>query len=586
VPIKPSRPAIGFGLGAAALIAACNSILGLGDLSVKDGPDASGGTAGTTSDDGGVAVCKAGSECTTNQECSDRATQAAKTEGRADAGAVPAMCMQCKCVNLLSPDCTTVTGDYTKENAILIGSLFQTKGAQALTNLARQRGATLAVQQIDDPAVGGIPAAGTSAAGRPLVMLSCNAYVDTAGDAGATADTQGLLPAAKHLVNDLHVPAIVGPNTSQDTLDVSNKVTISGGTVVITPTGVADSITGLRDDNLTWLMVPTDVQRAPLMIGKQVIPASSQPVGQIKALEEKLKADRVLTKVKLGIVYRDDALGKGTNDSLNALELNNAPLATQLNTTIKVSPYKPNVAQDTAAIVKDYSNSSTNGFAPDIIVLAGTAEVITQIMIPLEKDWVDPAPRPYYILIDSGKVPDLIKALTAGATPLVPNPDDLRTRVRGTGITPGASQAVFNLFQTAYVTAFPANQADALVSGVGPSYDATYAIAYALAATKDLPVTGRSVIQGLRQLAGGNSSFNTGQSTVLQAFQRLVNGEKITVNGTFGPLAWNDTGAVLGGTLEVWCVNATPSFTSSGLTYDLQAKAPSGAIDVAKCNWQ
>ena len=26
------------------------------------------------------------------------------------------------------------------------------------------------------------------------------------------------------LVNDLHVPAIVGPNTSQDTLDVSTKV--------------------------------------------------------------------------------------------------------------------------------------------------------------------------------------------------------------------------------------------------------------------------------------------------------------------------------------------------------------------------
>ena len=79
-------------------------------------------------------------------------------------------------------------------------------------------------------------------------------------------ESTNLLRAGGHLVNDLHVPAIVGPNTSQDTLDVSTKVTVPGGTVVMSPTGVASSIAALTDNDLTWLMVPSDVQRAPLMI--------------------------------------------------------------------------------------------------------------------------------------------------------------------------------------------------------------------------------------------------------------------------------------------------------------------------------
>src|SRR5204862_4543158 len=124
----------------------------------------------------------------------------------------------------------------------------------------------------------------TSADARPLVMVSCD-------------ESTNLVRAAQHLVNDLEVPAIVGPNTSQDTLDVSAKVTVPGGTVVITPTAVASSITAIGDDDLTWLMVPSDVQRAPLM------------VSQIGVLEDQLKDARSVATVKLGIVFRNDALG-------------------------------------------------------------------------------------------------------------------------------------------------------------------------------------------------------------------------------------------------------------------------------------
>ncbi|HEY6562069.1 MAG TPA: hypothetical protein VI072_32605 [Polyangiaceae bacterium] len=582
--MKHPRLCIAFGLGVATAIAACNSLLGLDDLEVdtqSEGGAGSAGSAGNGGDSGGP--CPA--SCT-NRACTERATQDAS---RPDGGVVPAMCVKqtCECVELFTAECQTVTGDYTDDNAILIGSLYQTVGPQANTNTARQRGAILAVNQINQ-AAGGIPQVDTAAQARPLVMLSCNAYVSVNADAGVTAENAGLLPAARHLVNDLHVPAIVGPNTSQDTLDVSQKVTIPGGTLVLSPTALADSITGLRDDDLTWLMVPSDVQRAPLMVEEKTVSAANPvPVGQIKLIEAELNALRTppAPPVKLGIVYRNDALGIGTNTSLSSLRLNNMSIAQQLDNNVKVKPYRPaNLAADTSAIVTEFSTT----FVPDIIVLAGTAEAVTSVMLPLERALGTAPTRPYYLLIDSSRVPELRDAvkpgLVEGAPLYVPLPDSLRQRVRGTGITPSA---VFDQFRVDYATAYPQNASEALNTGVASSYDAAYAIAYGLTAAKDLPLTGKNVATGLRQLAGGTNTFNVGPTQVLQGFQRLIAGEKINVNGTYGPFAWNENGAVLGGTLEVWCVADDParSYVSAGLTYDLLTGSPSGGIDRTKCAW-
>jgi branched-chain amino acid transport system substrate-binding protein len=580
--MKHPRFSIAFGLGVATAIAACNSLLGLDDLEVETQSDGGAGRGGGSNLDGSQ-TC--GADCT-NQRCTQRATESAN---RPDGGVVPAVCVKqtCECVELFTAECQTVTGDYTDDDAILIGSLFQTSGAQANTNLARQRAAILAVNEVNR-ASGGIPRGTTSADARPLVMLSCNAFVAANADAGVTAENTGLLPAARHLVNDLRVPAIVGPNTSQDTLDVSQRVTIPGGTLVLSPTALAESISALNDDDLTWLMVPTDAQRAPLMI-KEPEP-SAVAVGQIKAIEAKLNEERAPTPppVKLAIVYRNDALGIGTNDSLTALRLNGMSLAQQQNTNVVVKPYSPaNTAAQWTTYVDDLA-----AFAPDIVVLAGTAEAVIRVMVPLETALQTAAAltRPYYVLIDSSRVPELREAVKADPMPStlrVPDPDGLRKRVRGTGITPGAAQPVFDKFSLAYGTEYPANAGEALNTGVASSYDATYAIAYALTATRDMALTGKNVAVGLRQLAGGTNSFNVGAADVLKAFRPLQDGEKVSINGTYGPFTWNERGAVLGGTLEVWCIDddAPRSFVSAGLTYNLLTQSPSGAIDPAKCAW-
>ena len=495
---------------------ACNSLTGLDDFTVD-------GNTGAP-------------ECTTNQQCSDQATAA-------NAGTpVASVCVQPegKCVKLLSEDCDTITGDHLDGDPIILGTLFTTAmgNAQRATNLQRQQSAQLAVEEINKAT--GIPSA-TTGQNRKLVLVSCD-------------ESANLERAARHLVDELHVPGIVGPNTSQDTLDLSTKHTVAGGTVVMTPTGVASSITALIDNDLTYQMVPTDEQRAALMIQ------------QINKIETDIKAARGTSTVKLGVVFRDDALGIGTRSALKDLVLNGKPISdsSNLGKNVLIEGYdfsKP----DQAALVTRFAD-----FAPDIVVLAGTAEAITQVMKPLEAGWKADPNRPEYVLIDSVKVPDL--------TTLVKGNDALRRRVRGTGIKPGAETAlVYGEFQLNFGVAFPGTSAT--TSGMGPSYDAAYSLAYALAATRNEPVSGAAIARGLRRLAGGPTQIEVGITKVTTAFQKLANGEKIKALGTFGPLEWDPNGAVVGGTLEMWCIGApggTPAYQSSGLTFDIKTKTATG----------
>jgi ABC-type branched-subunit amino acid transport system substrate-binding protein len=490
----------------------CNTLIGLDDLNVSPStPDAS--------------TPNSAAECTTNAECN--------TDSASD-GNAPAICKKPagRCVPLLSPDCRTITGDYKDDRAILIGSMFSLTGAQAGTNLPRQNSAILAVEEVNK--AGGVPRGKTSADARPLVMVSCDESVD-------------LIRTGNHLVEDLGIQAIVGPNTSQDVLDLSNKLSIEAGVLTMTPSGLASSIADLLDNNLTWQMAPNDVQRGPIMIQ------------QINALEASLKQERRVDVVKLAVVFRDDALGVGTRVSLNSLLLNGKPLTDPVNlgANVRIDPYDYTQV-DQRGLIEQYLV-----FQPDIVVLAGTAEIVPNVLLPIEQRWPEGKPRPMYLTIDPVKSADLLNAAASN--------DDLRRRIRGTGTTPSPrSKSTYDAFRVSYELRYPGMSANG--SGLGPSYDSVYAIAFSLAATGEKPITGQNLAQGLAWLSGGSTDIEVQGTQVLAGFQRLVAGQKINAVGTFGPLAWGPSGAVQGGTLEVWCIGVTAGkagYQSSGLTLDL-----------------
>ena len=496
--------------------------------------------------------------CTTHATCIDRL-------------GAPAMCISepsPHCAQLTSEDCATITGDYRDDRAILIGSLLSTTGAAAATNLARQQAAIMAVEELNSStASGGVLQSSAAGDARKLVMVSC--------DANAS-----LARASTHLIEDLHVPAIVGPNLSQDTIDLTTGNAAIGlpssaqaGTALFTPAGFAAAIATVPDNGLTYMMVPSDTQRVALL------------KSQINAVEAELKAARGKSTIKLAVYYRNDAGGLGTRDGLDSLILN----GTTLSQAITLGNAREDSYQlqetDHSALVASYLQ-----FKPDIVVVIGTAETITYFVAPLEAAWasIAPAPRPYYLALESSKVPELITLVTGN--------NDLRQRFRGTGIAPTSESApVLDSFKVNYGIRWRdanGNPQPATQSGMGPTYDAVYAIALALVGRKD--TRGPSLVGGLSRLASNLQTcvydasgpqapcfrLSDHSTTLYRNMSYLLDSKAVTEIGTQSRLEWDPSGAKATGLVEMWCISAAgpkPSFASAGLTYDLKSQTTQGS---------
>jgi len=495
-------------------------------------------------------------DCATNADCATRFSADGSVPGVCVHGDVP------RCVQLTSDDCKVITGSPTSEDAILIGSLFNITGSQAAANFPRQDAAIMAVSEINS--VGGIVAqAGRK---RPLAMLSCD----------VTADKQR---ATDHLVKDLRVPAIIGPSSSSDVFALT-ATTGANHTMMLTPTAFAASIVELGTPNgLTRLMVPTDKQRIKLFHN------------QIAEVEQQLKVARPGRALKLAIYYRNDLTGTGTRDGLANLTFNNVPLTDNLNNgTASSVGYDPVAAaapgwKDQATVDLYVSGVAPRpAFLPDIIVMVGGVESVVGFFNTLEDTWLARIPgvaRPYWIVSDAAKQPAILTKIGGGATVN----DNLRLRVRGTGLTTAdpVAAGAFNAFQqhfnefwatrtTSAGAPYPSTTAAAI--GMGPTYDAVYAVAFGLAAARTASdsttyiehPTGDDIARGITRIsdtaAGTQIQLGDTAGTV-SALRELAAGRTVFATGTFGPLQWDTTGAKRGGQVNMWCVSALPTATTS-----------------------
>jgi ABC-type branched-subunit amino acid transport system substrate-binding protein len=509
-------------------------------------------------------------ECTTNAECIEKYT----LEGPLDAGVddagnpltldggftadgkVAAVCVKQsgKCARLVTPECRDFIGDPTNNDAIVLGTFLSVSGSLAASNVPRQRSAILAAEEFNSSSAGGgIPGPdGTPI--RPLVVLNC--------DPSTNNDTQSPMRAAAHLIEDLRVPAFVGPNVAQEFVDINNEYAAKDraeATVMISPTVPILAATGFNDRNLTWRTVPSDGQRTKLLID------------QVNAVENQLKTERGGRKLKLGILYRDEALGQSALDSVSAtLTINGKSLSSTENADyVKIAKYaNQNDVTGMNKVASEWAD-----FAPDI-VLVSTQEIVVNFVLPLEqglnaKGIVD---RPYYIGNDIAKTPAWGQQFSQ------PGVADLQRRVRGIGTTPdGQSRPLFDAFNLAYGNRF--GTPPPTTAGMGPAYDAMYAIGYALAATRnEFPPTGLTVAKGLQRLASG-TNVNVGASNITAGYQALNGpGGTVNVRGTFGLLSFTEKGDIAGGTLDVWCISSASKnpIISSGRTMDVGSQSISG----------
>lgn len=484
--------------GLVLLANGCAAIRGLDDYSIAGASVGTGDDAAmhATSGEGGAG-------CTTHDEC-DGTAVCVKATGR--------------CVQLTTLACPRVLGDPRADGAVLVGTLLGTESEHA-----------------------SLLAAGELASGPAslphLVLVGC--------DVG----TDALVP-ARHLAEELHVSAILGPQRAEDVVAVT-QVSARSGTLLVTDSPVG-SIANLADEDLTWRVVSSDTQRAKLVIE------------QMNELETLLRATRSLATVKLAIAHTSDSLGTSARDAITGkLILNGHFLLDAANAGyVRDDQVAPGDAAGYAALVTAYARQ----FRPDMVFVTA-AEQITSLVVPLEQSLAAArvVDRPYYVLTDVARTADLLARIDSGELPA-----DIRRRIRGVGpVAPVASATVLADFETA----FAARYGTAPASATNAMYDATYALAYASG-------TGAGTIgHGLRALAVGPQTF-VGPKAMNGAAGLLAKSQPLQLVGTQGPLQWDASGDLRGGTIEVWCIgsrNGAAAFGSSGMTMDVQTQVVGGA---------
>ena len=473
--------------------------------------------------DGGALPCASGSDCP---------------------GGAPHICRAQRCVQLTSSDCPEVVpASAVRDDALFVGFMAPLRGEFASLGQPIEQGAELALEEIESYAKG-LPL-GTSGARRKLAMVVCH-------------DLDDPLRAARHLIDDLEVPAIVGPAFSGVVLDVATEAAIPSGTLLLSASATSPALTDLADDGLVWRTAPSDaIQAVPLAT------LVERDEARVR-LEQGLDA---LEPIRVAVVAKGEAYGQGLFEALLAGLRFNGKTAAE-----NGGNFLPITYADPAAGPVDYAPhvSSIVDFAPHVLVLLGTSEIVSELIEPVEAAWAG-GPGPYYLVPDGGHDPRILTATEGNAS--------LRTRVRGT--VPGQKGEAFADFALRFRARFDAEPG----SFADSSYDAAYLLAYAIVHAAAEEPTGAQIALGLGQLSLG-AKVLAGPGGLNAGIASLRAGTAIDFAGAAGSHDFDPSTGEAPADIDIWCVTETAGsarFQSSGEYYDAQLAALAG--DNVNCDF-
>ncbi|AKV00991.1 Branched-chain amino acid ABC transporter, amino acid-binding protein [Labilithrix luteola] len=519
---------LGGGIASFAAVA-CDGVFDVSRYHVVDDAVINGADAGG---EGGAAP-----SCTVNADCV----------------AEYSVCRKNKCVSLQSEDCARIVGDYKNDNAIVVGSLFPTAGDDQSTGLPMQNAIEVAIE--DFRKAGNVVPVPGSSVRRPLVMVGCN---DNSDDATAVR-------AARHLVDDVQVPAIIGACFSGITMKVATEVTIPGGTLLISPSATSVALTNLADNGLVWRTAPSDVIQAD---------AHAAFFLQIEADWRKTIG---ANPINVAIAHKGDAYGSGLAQSLAAkLVMNSYPAIDNVNSThLKVLDYgDPDDTTKPPTYAEAISQIIT--LKPHVIYLFGTTETITGMLTGIEAQWPSSAGyKPIYLAADGTLVSELAAA--------VGTKDELRRRIFGT--IPGTNSANFKTFRILY-NSFVKDGSSPDMGGTANSYDALYNVVFAAVAIGDKPLTGANLKDGFAKIVPPGPTLNVGSNQINTAFQMLLAGQSFDFVGASGPLDYDLATGEAPSDMLIWCLPSDGTKALPGITteqyYDAAGKTMSGTLDLAR----
>jgi len=428
------------------------------------------------------------------------------------------------CVDLLTAECQNVRWPDDRDNVVFIGSIMPTSPPFDNLITPLQNAVQLAVDDFNDE---------TALQGdRGIAWVGCD---DSAGAASS-------VNAANHLIDNVGVPAIIGPIFSENMLDVSD-VTIGEGVFLMSPTATANSITDLDDMDLVWRTIPPDVYQANALVDRMIELDSG--AGQVTSLL---------------VLAKDDAYGNGIlaailsplEDALPMTDIytNTYPNPTDFASQAELqAAYGAVLAGAASATAAPYSHVIFVGTSEIQVLLygyLGTQELFDPpgVMMPLFTVTHGAVPEMERFITDIGVIPDtdplvpvkpLLEANLQGTSPIVLNPTN------------------FGAFSIRYRIAF--NDQEPLTSSA-LSYDATLAALFAMCTVPaEDAVSGAAIASAMSRLAdpdGASISFSGSDISFISDARNVlvVPAGSVDLEGVSGELEWDlATGDVRAG---VW----------------------------------
>jgi ABC-type branched-subunit amino acid transport system substrate-binding protein len=366
--------------------------------------------------------------------------------------------------------------------------MFPTKGplAAAFGTMARD-GVDLARHEID---VATAPLEGDHRV-PPIAVVACD-------------DGTEPVRAARHLVDDVGVQAIVGFRSGQEIVDIGGSLLIPRGVLVVAPVTASPVITRLPQPPGPRLVWRTTFSMAA------VADATAALVHDV--LEPRLKTNG---RTRVALARSDTSMALAFAERFyERLAFNGKSAMANGHDYLEVT-YPPSADQDAL----DRAARDVAGQRPSLVVLSADATAAMRIVSVVESAWSAGSSRPTYVLTS---------ASTAILAPWIDGRPDRRRRVFGID---SASDSPEN---ARFVIRYNQTHTEQVTRTVNPSasYDALYLVAYAAFAQRDKPKTGPSLAAGIARLVGPGPHVTTGPIDVFTAVSALTTGGAIDLQGT------------------------------------------------------
>ncbi len=481
------------------------------------------------------------------------------------------------CVALKSPLCDTVIGNYKAPDPFIFGSIHPTKApaaGDADVGIAMEESIKLALSELQKSAKG-LPIPNDTAR-REVVLIGCT-------DNAEPADS---VTAAKHLVNDVGVTAVIGGAFSGIAIETATQVTIPGKALFISASGTSPAITDLSDKpsagkpGLVWRTVPSDNFQANAI------------AEYMKVVEASVRAELSLMPadpIKVAILHTSDAYGTGLRDALQPNLIFNGKSALDNGGNYIVSEYD-DLSMDPPVTYYAEAKDKAIMAGAHVIFLFGFSEAVNEVFAKIEIEWPAATPhKPRYVFSDAVYGSTLANAVNAEPDPV----QRADWRRRTTGVVPGPSDkdAAYKGFLVSYASGM--RPGDPTIFGAASAYDAAYLLFFSAATITSGPITGLKLAEGMAKMSKADpmdAVVKVGSSELPGALNKLSEGtyKSIDYNGAFGPLNFDAATGEPAANVQIFCLandagNAKSQLSGAFYNADTKMLENIGSIDT-NCN--